>query len=203
MSNIRCSTEREERNRAAAKWGCENPQKRSTNSKAGVPPYLTIIRLFTGPVGVDKALQNQHGSHLVDDLPVAGQGASGGVQVAVGLGGSEALVPEVDGKGEGSAERLGESVGSGGLGADIAGHIEGIAKDDGGTAVFAQEAAEGFEVQLRIFADQGENGLSGEAELVGDGDADTAGAEIEAQEAGFHSRDGNPETDRKPHLRMS
>jgi hypothetical protein len=203
MSNIRCSAEREERNRAAAKWGCENPQKRSTNPKPGVLPYLTIIRLFAGAVGVDKALQNQHGSDLVDDFPVAGQGAPGGVQVAVGLGGSEALVPEVDREGEGLAERLGESVGSGGLGADVAGHIERIAEDDSGAAVFAQEAPQGFEVLLRVFADQGEDGLSGEAELIGDGDADAAGAEIEAQEAGFHSRDGNPETDRKPHLRMS
>lgn len=119
------------------------------------------------------------------------------------LSGSEALVPEVDGEGEGFAERFGESVGSGGLGADVAGHIEGIAQDDGGAAVFAQEAAEGFKVLLLVFADQGEDGLSGEAELVGDSDADAAGAEIEAQKAGFHSCDGNPETDRKPHLRMS
>jgi hypothetical protein len=203
MSHIRCSTEREERNRAATKWGCENPQKRSTNPKAGVLPYLTIIRLFAGAVGVDKALQNQHGSHLVDDFPMARQGASGSMQVAVGLGGGKTLVPEVDREGEGLAEGLGERVGSGGLGADIAGHIEGIAEDNGGAPVFAQEAAQGFEVLLCVFANQGEDGLGGEAELIGDGDADAAGAEIEAQEAGFHSRDGNPETDRKPHLRMS
>jgi len=162
-----------------------------------------IIRLFTGAVGVDKALQNQHGSDLVDDFAVTGEGASGGVQVAMSLGRGEALVPEVDGEGEGLAKGFGEGVGSGGLGADVAGHIEGIAEDNGGAAVFAQQAAEGFEVLLRVFADQGKDGLGGEAELVGDGDADAAGAEIEAQEAGFHSRDGNPETDRKPHLRMS
>jgi hypothetical protein len=162
-----------------------------------------IIRLFVGAVGVDKALQNQHGSDLVDDLTVARKGASGGVQVAVGFGRGEALVPEVNGERKGLAERFGEGVGSGGLGADVAGHIEGIAEDDGRTAEFAKEAAEGFEVLVRIFADQGEDGLGGEAELVGDGDADTPAAEIEAQKAGFHSRDGNPETDRKPHLRMS
>jgi hypothetical protein len=162
-----------------------------------------IIRLFVGAVGVDKALQNQHRSHLIDDFPVARKRASGGMQVAVGFGRGEALVPEVDGEGEGFAERLGEGVGSGGLGADVAGHIEGIAEDDGRAAVFAEKAAEGFEVLFQVFTDQGEEGLSGEAELVGDGDTDAAGAEIEAQKAGFHSRDGNPETDRKPHLRMS
>lgn len=154
-------------------------------------------------MGVDKALQNQHGSDLVDDLAVARQGASGGVQVAMSLGGAEAFVPEVDWEREGLAKGLGEGVRFGGLGADVAGHIEGVAEDDGGAAVFAQQAAEGFEVLFRVFADQGEDGLGGEAELVGDGDADTPAAEIEAQKAGFHSRDGNPETDRKPHLRMS
>jgi hypothetical protein len=183
--------------------GIWNPEKRSTSPKAGVPPYLMIIRLFAGAVGVDKALQNQHGSDLVDDFPMTGKGPPGGMQVAMGLGGGEALVPEVDGEGEGLAERPGKSVRSGGLGANVAGHIEGIAEDDGGAAVFAQQAAKGFKVLLLIFADQGEDGLGGEAEFVGDGDTDAAGAEIEAQEAGFHSRDGNPETDRKPHLRMS
>jgi hypothetical protein len=161
-----------------------------------------IIRLFAGAVGVDKALQNQHGSDLVDNFSMAGKGASGGVQVAMSLGRGEALVPEMDGEGEGLAKRFGEGVGSGGLGADVTGHIQGIAEDDGGAAVFAEEAAEGFEVLPLVFADQGENGLGGKAELVGDGDADAAASEIEAQKAGFHSRDGNAETDRKPHLRM-
>ena len=153
-------------------------------------------------MGVEEALQNQHGSHLIDDLAMAGGGAAGGVEMAMGLGGGEALVPEVDGEGEGSAERFGEGVGFGGLGADVAGHVERIAEDDGGAAEFAEQAAEGFEVLLRVFADQGEDGLRGEAELVGDRDADAAVAEIEAQEAGLHSIDRSSGTGRKPHLRM-
>jgi len=79
------------------------------------------------------------------------------------------------------------------LRAYVAGHIEGIAEDDGGAAEFAEEAAEGFQVQLRVFADQREDGLGGEAELIGDSDADAAGAEIEAQEAGLHSTDSSGE----------
>ena len=161
-----------------------------------------IIRLFVGAVGVEETLQNQHGSDLVDDFPVFGKGASGDVEMTVGFGRGEALVPQVDGEGEGFAERLGEGVGSGGLGADVTGHIDGIAEDDGGAAEFAEEAAERFEVLLRVFANQREDGLSGEAERVGDGDADAAAAEIEAQEAGLHSRDRTSGTERKPHLRM-
>ena len=49
---------------------------------------------------------------------------------------------------------------------------------------------------------QGQDRLRGQTQLVGNRDADATSSEIEAQKAGLHSRDGNPETDRKPHLRM-
>jgi len=69
---------------------------------------------------VQKALQNQHGSDLIDDLAMAGEGASGGVEMAVGLGGGEAFVPEVDGEGEICTEGLREGLGLCRLRADIA-----------------------------------------------------------------------------------
>lgn len=136
---------------------------------------------------IEETLQNQHRSDLVDDFPMFREGASGGVQVPMGLGRGEALIPEVNGEREGLAEGLGKEVGFGGLRADIAGHIEGVADDDGGAAEFALQAAEGFEVLTHVFADKGENRLGGEAEFVGDSDADAAVSEIEAQEAGLHN----------------
>jgi hypothetical protein len=151
-----------------------------------VTASLLIIRWLAGAVGVKEALQNQHGSDLVDDFAMAGEGSSGGVQVAVGFGGGEALVPEVNGEGKSLAEGFGKGLGSGGLGAEIAGHIEGIAEDDGCAVEFAQEAAEGFQVLFRIFPDEGEDWLRGEAELIGDGDADAATAEVKAEEARDH-----------------
>ena len=137
-------------------------------------------------MSVEEALQNQYGSHLIDNLAVGGGGASGSLEVAMGFGRGEPLVPEVDGEREGLAEGAGKGAGEGGLGADVAGKMQRIADDDGGAAVFAEETAEGSEVLLRIFADQGEDGLGGEAEFVGDGDTDAAAAEIEAEEAGLH-----------------
>ena len=104
---------------------------------------------------IEEALQNQHGSHLIDDLAMAGGGAARGVEVAMGFGRGEALVPEVDGEGEGGVEGFGEGVGFRGLGADVAGHVERIAEDDGGAAEFAEQAAEGFEVLLRSFCGSG------------------------------------------------
>lgn len=140
-------------------------------------------------MGVEETLQNQDGSDLIDDLPVAGKGAAGGVKMAVGLGGSQPLVPKVDGEGERLPERCGKVLGSGGLRAHVAGHIKGMAEDDGRALVFAQEAAEGLEVLFRILALEGEDGLGGQAELVGDSDPDAAAAVVEAEEAGGHRND--------------
>lgn len=137
-------------------------------------------------MGVEETLQNQHGGDLIDDFPVGREGASGGVEMAMGFGGGEALVPEVDGEGKGGAEGFGEGLGLGGEGADIAGEVERMAEDNSGAVVPAEEAAEGAEVLLWVFAAEGEDGLGGQAELVGDSDADAAVAKIEAQQAGFH-----------------
>jgi len=113
-----------------------------------------------------------------------------GVKVAVGFGGGEALVPEVDGEVQLGAEGFGEGLGASGLGALVAGHVEGVADDgfgDGG--VFAQDARDGFEVVAEFGAVQGEEGLGGVAELVGEGEADAAIAYVEAEDAGFgHER---------------
>jgi hypothetical protein len=153
-------------------------------------------------MGVEETLQNQHGSHLIDDLTMAGRGAAGGLKVAVRFGRGEALVPQMHGQGEGFTKGFGEGVGFRCLGADVAGHVEGIAEDDAGTAKFSEKTGEGFEVLLRIFADQGEDGLSGETQLVGDRDPNAAVPKIEAKQAGFHSVHLSLGTGRKPHLTM-
>jgi len=137
-------------------------------------------------VGVEEALQNQHGSELVDDFAMAGEGASGSMQVPMRFCGGEALIPEVDGKREGFAEGFREGLGFGCLRAEIARHVEWIAEDDGFAAELAEEAPERFEVLPRIFVDEGENGLRGQAELIGNGDTDAATAVIESEVAGGH-----------------
>ena len=148
------------------------------------------------PVGIEETLQNQDGSHLIDDLPMAGKRPSGSMEVAMGLGGGQALIPKVDGEGELGVEDVGEGVGLCGLGAEVAGHVEGIAQHNGGTIELAEQAAQRLQVLLRVFADEGEDGLSGEAQLIGHRDADTAVTEIEAEQAGFHRSKDKRRTER-------
>ena len=137
-------------------------------------------------MSVKETLQNQYGSDLVHDLAMAGERASGGMEMAVGFGGGEALVPQVDGEGKSGAQAFREGLGSFGLRAEVAGHVKRVADDDGRAAELAEKAAEGFQVLLRVFADEGEHGLGSEAQLVRDGDADASAAKIEAKEAFVH-----------------
>ncbi len=107
--------------------------------------------------------------------------------MAVSLGGGEALVPEVDGQCEGIAEGFREGLGTGGLGADVSGQIEGVTDNDLGAAEFAEEAAEGSEVLPLVLPNEREDRLRREAQFIGDGDADPARAKIEAEDARFHT----------------
>lgn len=156
--------------------------------KAGVPASILIIRRQLGAVGVEETLQYQHGGDLVDDLAVAGKRAAGGVEMAMGFGRGQALVPEVDGEREGGAQSVGEGMGFGGLGANIAGHVQRIAQNDGGAPVFAEEATEGLQVGFDVPADESQDRLRGEPEFIGDGDPDAAVSEIKAKEARRHRR---------------
>jgi len=58
----------------------------SMSPKAWGTALILIIRCGGGAVGVEEALQNQHGSDLIDDLAVVGGRAAGGVEMAVSLG---------------------------------------------------------------------------------------------------------------------
>ena len=138
-------------------------------------------------MGIEEALEDQDGGDLVDHGAMFGAGAAGSVEMAVSFGGGEALVPQVNGESKGFAQRFGKGMGLGSLGTDVAGHIQGIAENDGGAAKFAEDAAQGFEILLDVFADQGQDGLGREAKLVGDSDANAAVAEVETEETGGHS----------------
>jgi hypothetical protein len=101
----------------------------------------------------------------------------------VGVVGGEALVEEmVSEVGVGVAESLGEGLGFGGLRAGGAVCVEGMADEDNFDVVLADEAGDGFEVGAEVGfgggAVEGEERLGGEAEGVGDGEADALVADV-------------------------
>jgi UPF0755 protein len=155
--------------------------------KAGVLSLSGLYDAAARAPGVEKTLQNQYGSDLIDYFAMGGARSAGGVEMAMSFRGGEALVPQVHGEGKGFAEGVGEGVRFGGLGTQIAGKVQRIAQDDSGTVEAPQEAAEGSEILAGVPADEGEYGLSREAQLVRNGDADAASTKIEAEQAWRHA----------------
>ena len=85
--------------------------------------------------------------------------------------------------GEVGAEGNGEGFGFGGLRAGFAACMDGEAYEHCRHVVAADEAGDGFEVGLQSCAVDGEEGLRGVAERVGQGDADAAVANVESEDA--------------------
>jgi hypothetical protein len=151
-----------------------------------------------GIPGGKEALEEEGGGDLVDDVfAIEAGGMAGGsgsvageIEEGVGVVGGEALVEEMDGEvGVGLAgcfrQGLGEGLGFGGLGAEAAVGVEGVADEEDFDVVLADEAGDGLEVGAESGAVEGEEGLGGEAEGVGDGEADAAVAYVERESAGM------------------
>ena len=141
---------------------------------------------------VEEGLENQSGGNLIDDAAVLLAGVAGLIEDAVRLVGGQALVPEVDGQAGELAEFGGEVLGLLRLGAGLAGEMDWIADHQSHDGVAACQAGEGAQVFTAVAAAfQGEDRLGGKAELVADGHADAAIADVEAEVArmcgGFQS----------------
>jgi hypothetical protein len=130
-------------------------------------------------------LENEHGGHLVDDVFVVLAGAAGFIEELMGFAGGEALVPGVDRQASERAEFGGELLHFLGARAGFAGEMEGVADDNGGDREAAGEAGYRAEIVASVAVDfEGEDGLGGEAEFVGDGHANALGADVETEVAG-------------------
>ena len=141
-----------------------------------------------------EAFEEECGGDLVDDvLAVEAGGMAGGaggvageIEEGVGVVGGESLVEKMVGEGGVSVvQGLGEGLGFGGLGAGGAVGVEGVADEEDLDVVLADEAGDGFEVGAEGGAVEGEEGLGGEAERVGDGQTDAAVANVERESAGM------------------
>lgn len=131
-----------------------------------------------------KALEDQNRSHLIDDGAMLLAGFAQGVQMAMSLTGGESLVREMDGQAKRDAEFFGEGLGLERLWADLAGHVKGVANDDFGDSMLAEDATDGFDVGVWSAAMQREERLHGQAEWVCDGESDAFAADVQSEEAG-------------------
>ncbi len=126
--------------------------------------------------------------NLVEAGEAAGCVAAGGtglVEEGVGFARGEAFIEEMVREGGVFGEESGgEGVGLCRLRARGAVGVEGIAEEEGADFVFADETGDGFKVGTEVGAMEGEEGLRGEAETVGDGEADASVADIEREDAG-------------------
>jgi hypothetical protein len=150
---------------------------------------------------VKVTLQDENGGNLVDNLAMFAAGAAGGVQMAMSFGGGQTLIPEVDGQAGLPSQNLRKGLSLYGLRAKVPGHVEGISNHDLGAGEPADDPLERFEVLAAVGPNQGEHRLRGQAHGIGDGDPDTAVANVEPEEArggqGIHTgnlRAGLPET---------
>jgi hypothetical protein len=99
------------------------------------------------------------------------------------LAAGPALVPEADGEAGFVFEFFGEFAGVVALAAGFAGHVHGIADEDHFDTALEGEFAEDFDVVAAADAFEGFESLSGDAELVAEGEADAFFAEVERQDA--------------------
>lgn len=135
---------------------------------------------------VQKGLQDEGGGDLVDEVFVLLAGVTGLVENLVGFAGGEALIPEVDGQTGERAQLGGELLHLGGAGADFAGEMQGVADHDARHGEAAGEAGDGTQIVAAVAAYfKGHHRLRGEAQLVGDGDADAFCSDVEGEIAGF------------------
>lgn len=133
---------------------------------------------------VEEGLEDQDCGQLVDDAFAAHLGMACVVKLSVGLSGGKPLVPQMHRQMELFDQGCGEGLGLGGLGAEVAGHVERISDDDLRDAVLADDAAERREVGAAVGARDGQQGLGSEAELVRQSDADAPIPHVEAHQPG-------------------
>ncbi len=109
-------------------------------------------------------------------------GVAGFIENLVSFAGSQPLVPQVNGQAGQRAQFGGKGLSFSGLGADAAGQIQRIAHHDARDAKAAAEAGKRAQVfALIALALQRQNRLRRQAQLVRDGYADAAVADVEGE----------------------
>src|SRR5581483_2126771 len=136
-----------------------------------------------GGAAFHPSLEDQDGGHTVHGLPALFDGEIGLAEEAVGLGGGQAFVPEVDWEFEVPAEIFGEGLDLFCLDALRTAHAQGEADYDLLDVVLPDQAVEVGEIILLVSAMQGFQTLRGDAKWIGDGNSDSPCPDIKTEYA--------------------
>src|SRR5271165_2423466 len=140
-----------------------------------------------GRTAFHPGLQNQDCGHAVDGLAAFLDGKFGLAQQAVGFGRGETFVPKMNGEAEAFLQVVGEGPHLFRLGSFRAAHAQRESDHDLPYIVVTNHALEVGEVVALVPALESFKTLGGDAEEIGDGDADAAGADVEAEYAAMGS----------------
>lgn len=159
-------------------------------------PYVPVSLFPSGlrPSSfIQERLQDKDRGNLINYPLVVLTGVAGFVEELMSLAGGETLVPEMNGKAGELAQLRRKLLRLQGAWASVASELERVANHDTGNGVAACETGDGAQVVAAVAVDfKREDGLDGEAELVGDCDADALGADIEAEIAKWGGQDWIP-----------
>jgi hypothetical protein len=122
---------------------------------------------------VHPALQNQDCGHLIDDLPPACNRHFSFAQQAVGLGRTQAFVPEVNRQGKMLTQLFCEALHFFGLDAFGPTHPQRVAHDDLGHLIFADHLFQLGEIQALVLPLDGFESLRSDTKGVRYGKADS------------------------------
>ena len=128
--------------------------------------------------GIEPALQDQHRGHLIDDFTPAADGHVGLSKQSIGLGGGEALIPQVYGQLETPPKLFGELAHLVGLRALRATQSKWKANDDFHHLVVADNLFQLLEIEPFVLPSDGFEPLGRDPEGIGDGYADSLGAYV-------------------------
>ena len=154
-------------------------------ASSGRPSAPKTLRLRLRAASIHKALQDDDGGYLIDHFAVLRSRTARLIQKAVGLRGSQALIPQMYGKLRFFGEQSGECLRLLCLTALLSGEMKRVADDDFLTAVFAGKPRQRPQIFARLFAIQGQDRLRGQTETVGYRNADAAISNVKTHEARY------------------
>lgn len=141
--------------------------------------FVVVLGMVHGRMVRHEVLKNQHGGELINDRGALLDGHFRVTKDTVGLGRGEPLIPEMNGQLELGAELLGEGRHLFRLDSFCTAHAEWQAHNDFANIIIMDDVVEGREVGTFICAANGLETLGGNAEGIGNGHPNGAGAYVE------------------------